>query len=391
MNNYIKISIAILLFPSLMLAQHNLVNDGVSLVVEAGTDLRIEAAGISNKNGGEISNAGTIYLEKDWTQSDISTYGGNGWIWFGGTVDQNLSAVSALVVPNLRVDNGHKLILGSDVEVSNLDLSSNGNVALGSNNLVISTGGSIRNYDVNAYIISNGSGYLQQEVGANEVLFPVGNSAYNPATLKNTGTADNFQIRVEDVVYGNGTSGTAEGSNLVNATWFIEEQTAGGSNASLTTQWAANQELTGFDRNNSAIMYWDGSQWAAPSGFTTAAANAAYWTQTRSGLTSFSPFTVKDVTYSEIGSLDENSATSISLFPNPSQDYVSLDFKNTPPQQANIKVLAADGKLLFQKTALTSSVVALQEVTDLPAGTYLVHILLADGNYAIKRFIKSTF
>jgi hypothetical protein len=389
--NYIKTSLVILFFPSLLFAQNNLVNDGVSLVIEAKTDVLLEESGVTNKNGGEISNAGAIHLEKNWTETDISTYSGNGWMWFDGNINQKLSTASTIPISNLKVNNGQKLILESGIKVSkNLDLSANGKIELGTNNLVITSGGSINNYDVNAYIISNGTGYLQQEVSTSNVIFPIGNSFYNPATLNNTGTTDQFQIRVEDVVYNNGTSGLVKTTNLVNTTWYVSEQNIGGSNASLTTQWNKQQELTNFDQANSALLHWNGHQWTSSNNSVAATANGSYWTQTRSGLTSFSPFTVQSFTNTEVQLLDENIATSVKLFPNPSQEYISLDFINTTPQQANIQILAMDGKLLVQKIVSTSNLVTLKEVADFSAGTYLVHILYGDGSYTITKFIKST-
>ena len=50
-----------------------------------------------------------------------------GWMWFEGAANQNLSSISALTIPKLRVDNGNRLVLGSDINISTeVDLMNNG-------------------------------------------------------------------------------------------------------------------------------------------------------------------------------------------------------------------------------------------------------------------------
>jgi hypothetical protein len=232
----------------------------------------------------------------DWTQTGVSTtYTGAGWMWFEGSNDQNISSVSVLSVPKLRVDNGNKLILNSSINVSTtVDLMNNGNIELGTNNLIINTGATINNYDPNNYVITNSTGFLQQEVSLANVFFPIGNSTYNPATLLNMGTTDDFQARVEDIVYDNGTSGTPETSGIVNRTWHIDEATTGGSDVTLSLEWEAGEELS-FNRTSCGVAHWDGSQWDRPSAYTAAInTSGTYYMQTRSGINSFSPFAVED-------------------------------------------------------------------------------------------------
>lgn len=285
-----------ILIPRLVFTQINWVNDGATVEVTTGTDLRIELGGMNSQNNGNIANEGNIYLDLDWTQTGASTaYTGTGWMWFEGSNNQNISSVSPLDIPRLRVDNGNKLILNSSIHINTaVDLMNNGNIELGTNNLTINTGATIINYDLNNYIITNATGFLQQEVSISNVFFPIGNSSYNPATLLNMGTTDNFQARVEDIVYTNGTSGTPETIGVVNRTWHIDEATAGGSDVTLSLEWEAGEELA-FDRNNCGVAHWDGSQWDRPSAYS-AAVNTlgTYYTQTRSGLNTFSPFVVED-------------------------------------------------------------------------------------------------
>lgn len=294
-------NILVILILSLSLtlqAQNQLINNGAVIKIQNGADFRINNGGIANKNSGVINNSGTVYLDDNFNQTTGATYTGaaTSWLTFEGASNQNLTGDAALSVAKLKVTNGNRLILGTTVNVSTeVDLNNNGNIELGSNRLVLGTAAVIVNYDANNYIITNNTGFLQQEVGGSNKVFPIGNSSYNPTTLSNTGTLDNFQVRVVNQVQSNGTSGTVQSSNIVNRTWLVSEETLGGSDVTMTLQWATADEMA-FDRSNSGIAHHlTGNTWDYSPSFTAAASVGADWAQTRSGITSFSPFVVNDV------------------------------------------------------------------------------------------------
>ena len=297
MKNIVGIFCLSFLLTATSWAQGGLVNNGAKLIIANTTDLRIEGGGVTNIANGEIENEGNIYLDLNWTQTGTTTsYTGNGWMWFEGTANQSMASVSPVVVPRLRVDNGSRLILNDNITVSTaVDLMNNGNIELGTNNLVLSSGATITNYDANNYIITNSTGVLQQEVSNAPVVFPVGNISYNPATLRNSGTTDDFLVRVFNQVLDRGTTGPAKSSNVVNRTWLIDEATTGGSNVDMTLQWQTADELS-FDRTNCGVAHHlSGSLWDNPSSYSPATSvGTNTWTQSRSGFSSFSPFVVRD-------------------------------------------------------------------------------------------------
>lgn len=286
-----------LCLPMLIQAQLKMTNNGAVVKVSTGTDLRVNNGSIDNKNAGQINNNGNIYLDVNFDQTTSATYtgGATSWLWFEGTANQNATGDAVLNIAKLRVDNGNRLLLGNSINVSDrVDLTNNGNIELGNFNLAIASGGTVTGYDASNYIITNGTGFLQQEVASADVFFPVGNSSYNPATLNNVGVVDNIQVRVFDQVFDQGTTGTAQTTNVVNRTWMVSEETLGGSDVTMTLQWATADELS-FDRTNSGVAHHlSGTTWDYPSPYTTATAAGADWIQTRSGFTSFSPFIVLD-------------------------------------------------------------------------------------------------
>jgi len=280
-------------------AQVRLINNGAILKINNTTDFRVNNGSISNQNSGQITNDGNLYLDLDFNQNTSATYvgGAASWLWFEGAANQNASSDATLAIASLKVDNGNRLILGNNTDVSTrVDLSNNGSIELGANNLVVAAGGTIANYDASNYIITNSTGILQQEVAAANVLFPVGNSSYNPATINNIGTTDNFQIRVFDQIFDQGTTGSVKTSDAVNRTWMIEETVVGGSSVTMTLEWATADELTAFDRGSCGLSHHlSGTLWDNPPAYL-AATNVAVntWTRTRAGFTSFSPFVVRD-------------------------------------------------------------------------------------------------
>lgn len=286
-----------LILPALLWAQGGIVNNGASIRITTTANLKVTGGGVINNNNGNINNEGNLYLDLDWTQSGTTTdYSGAGWMIFEGTTNQNLSSVQPITIPMLRVNNGNRLILNDNIAVSTqVDLINNGSIELGTNNLVLTPTATIVNFDPSHFIITNNTGVLQQEVGAANVVFPIGNSTYNPATLNNTGTVDNFSARVEDQVLDFGTIGTPETQDVVNRSWHVTEAIIGGSSASLTVQWDAAQELSGFNRSSSGVAHWDGAIWEHPLAYTAATPVGASFSQTRTGVTDFSIFAVEDL------------------------------------------------------------------------------------------------
>ncbi|MCP4438191.1 MAG: T9SS type A sorting domain-containing protein [Aureispira sp.] len=301
MNRYIKISL-LLLLPSLLAAQVHFVNNNATVKVGSGANIKLDNGSVNNNSGGQINNDGNIYLDLDFVQNTGATYtgGATSWLWFEGAGNQGIISDAVVNITQLRVDNGNRVILASPVTVSQtvdlMSISTGGSIELGANNLVLSPGAVINNYDASNYIITNSVGVLQREVSAGNVVFPVGNSIYNPATLNNAGTLDNFMVRVEDQVQTGYPVGGIETDGVVGKVWMIDEQVAGGSDVTMTLQWDTGDELPNFDRSVSGISHWVGASWdRSPTWIPATNVGGTSWTQTRNGINSFSPFAVEDL------------------------------------------------------------------------------------------------
>jgi hypothetical protein len=294
-----KLSIAILggLFWSFSYssyAQGDLINNGANIVVSTGHNIRVQGE-VQNGNNGRVTNNGSIYLNENWTQTGTTTdYSGIGWLNFEGSGGQSIGSSNVLNIPRLRVNNNNNLTLSSPINVSlQVDLNNNGNILLGTHNLTLTSGASIIGADVGHYIVTNGTGQLRQTVGSSPIFFPIGNTTYNPATLSNTGTIDVFSIRVQEQALQNGTTGAPFTIEVVDRTWFVEEEVAGGSIAGLTLEWGVGEELTGFDRLDAGLMHYTGGIWDKSFGYGIAPTVGTNRYQiTGAGITNFSPFGV---------------------------------------------------------------------------------------------------
>ena len=245
--------------------------DGAELVLNAGKTLSVNG----NINGTSAAITGTGYLD------------------MSGNALQNLSIDS---IPNLEISNSKGVSLGDDLKINQRLVLATGLLNLNDFDLTLADNVVLSRYNEDSYIATTGSGKLMRNVSSTATVFPIGTaSSYNPLELQNSGTTDLFSVRIGEGVYTNGTGGTRLTSDVVDRTWFIEEGTTGGSNVSLTLQWNASEELTGFDRTKSGIGHYSGSAWIQQAtGAASAGSVTNSWKRTHTGLTSFSPFGVGD-------------------------------------------------------------------------------------------------
>ncbi|MBK9984671.1 MAG: hypothetical protein IPP15_20290 [Saprospiraceae bacterium] len=113
-----------------------------------------------------------------WENSD-------GCVWVAGGIPGATNNVIIL----------HDVTLDITTTVNNLTLTA-GELSLGANNLTVTavTGTS------SSFVVTDGSGALKvNAIGASDIVFPVGptSGSYNPVTVNNAGTSDNFSIKVK--------------------------------------------------------------------------------------------------------------------------------------------------------------------------------------------------
>jgi len=240
-----------------------------------------------------INDGGTLEIKGNPPTSSISGTRDNFTFQTGSNVHYLGSGAQAVeskfLYHHMKVSNSNKTLNGSTTVNGTLTLE-NSTITFDANNLTMGSSGDITGATLFNYLKTNSTGTLTRPVVASSTSYPIGNGSYNPATLVNSGVSDNFSIRVSDAVLTNGITGTAITSDIVNRTWLITEQSAGGSNVDVEVQWNGTDELSGFNRSLCYLSRHDGVGWDDDA--TAAAGGSGPYTRTRSGVTAFSPFAV---------------------------------------------------------------------------------------------------
>ncbi|MES2776993.1 MAG: pectinesterase family protein [Bacteroidota bacterium] len=256
---------------------------GVNAITGAGDIIVSPSATLSTGAAAGINGALTNSGAK--TLSTTANY------LFNGSMAQATGALLPATVNSLTINNSNGVSLsGSTAVVAGALTLSPGKLLLGSNN--ISTNSVVGASSAN-YVVTDGTGSFKlNNVGAGVNTFPVGYSAsnYNPITINNAGTADNFSVNVKnsfDVPF-------PDPTRVVNTQWNITEDVPGGSNASVGLSWIIADQASNFSiANGTDVMHNESMVWVPTAGVLTGAGTlASPYFATAPGFTSFSPFAV---------------------------------------------------------------------------------------------------
>lgn len=268
----------------------------------------LTVGGTLNLGSNTVSGAGDFILSPSAILSTSSATGLNGNIIvtgtktlgttssyvYNGTVAQVTGALLPATVNSLTINNATNVSLSNSLAVVGGPLTlTSGKLLLGANNLSTSsvTGSSSSNY-----IVTDGTGSLKlNNIGAGSNLFPVGLSttSYNPITINNAGTADNFSVNVKNTF----SNPFPNPSRVVNTQWNIAEDVAGGSNATVGLSWILADQAASFNpSSNLNVMHYETSAWVPTTATLSGAGTVASpYYATAAGFTSFSPFAVANV------------------------------------------------------------------------------------------------
>lgn len=245
-------------------------------------------SGTSYTAGQTYSAGNSLILYAVWNDNfwrgSTSTDFNTGSNWGSGTVP----ATNADIVFAEDADND--LVLDQDRTVGTLRFSGapykarTGNFKL--------TASDVQNYSSTSYVQTDGTGMFCMNVAdAANVLFPVGRSTYNPVSIENnTGSADNFCVKVLDELYLNGADGAVYTSGRVKRIWDItKDNTNSGSGINFVFNWNAGESE---NLTTPALFHYSSGWSLVNSGTTSSTATSLTYT----GYTgTFSPFGITDI------------------------------------------------------------------------------------------------
>lgn len=271
-------------------------------------------------NEGTIDLGDTTYLYVLGDHFQNETTSGNGHVSMGGTAQ----TITGGIIDNLDNDNTTTTLTG-DVAVNDTLKLNSGHVVLDVNTLTLGSAIKIENYSASNFIVTNSTGVVTINTLTAEKVFPVGIAVgdYTPAAIANSGTADNFSVRVQTGIFDGGLSGNAV-TNGVERTWDVSEAVSGGSNVTLKLQYNTSTEGADFVTTDAFVSHYTGTvgnnggdtvsntKWdlmaaagrtAGVTGNLTDGSSSVAGSKmhTRSGFTTFSPFSIGS--YSDGGPL----------------------------------------------------------------------------------------
>ncbi|MFK5857060.1 MAG: hypothetical protein QM503_13090 [Bacteroidota bacterium] len=261
-------------------------SSGSQIVVASGSHLVVND--VVNTSG-TIDNDGTVTINGDVTNNGGGLFdsGSTGTVTFAGASAQEVTGTATVhYYGTLNINNSNGVSItdgstGAAQEVHGTLSFTSGKLTLNAFDLTIGstdptgTGAS-------AYIVTNSTGELKRTVTSSDVIFPVGNSAYNPITLNNSGTSDTYGVIAVEAKPAS-FSGT---THIVNESWDITEANSGNSNLTVTTQWNVGDEATDFDRTKSCVGITTDAGATVTWGTSGAAVGSDPYTRSTSGITS---------------------------------------------------------------------------------------------------------
>lgn len=236
------------------------------------------SCGMAYSAVGSITVYGTTVTKWVGTTSNAWQTASN---WCGGVADNGMD----IVVYYWSV---YDLKLDQDRIVGNINFNgTNKKIDIGNYNL---TANSFTNAASGSYVKTTGSGKLKVLIANNETItLPVGNSSYNPLTIKNrTGSSDYISVRVFDEVYNTGYSGWTSYLGRVKRTWDISKTNAnGGSGLDFIFNWNSGESVS----LTTPSLYHYENGWSMQTGTTSSTSTSLSY----SGYTgTFSPFAISN-------------------------------------------------------------------------------------------------
>jgi len=271
-------------------------SSGSQIVVNSGST--VVANDITN-SGGTIKNNGSVTVKGDITNNTSGLFDAtsSGTVTFNGSSAQEITGDhDAAFYGTVDINNANGVSLtttstGSDQTINGTLNFTSGNLTLNGFNLTIGSTDPTGAGATTGYVVTNSTGVVKRNVGASAVIYPVGNTSYNPVTLtENSGTADYYGVRVVDNEPAN-----ASTNHMVDRSWVISENVSGGANLTVTPQWNATEELTSFDRTSSQVGLYNSGNYTW--GSVGAASGTGPYTQTGTGFSSVGTYAVGDYYY----------------------------------------------------------------------------------------------
>jgi len=386
-------TIVVLSIAALANAQ-NLVNDAGNITIAPGATIVVPGS-FSNTNTGSVNNGGVMAVAGNFTAIANSIQFGNGTYRFNGTSPQTLS-LNTNQITSVEVDNDSNLYLNSNVDgVNKLNFVNGKIISNGNNFTMYVAGNAVTGADSTQYFVCNNGGRFEYFAlnAVDTAFYPIGHSenSYNPMWLKNSGSLDNFSVRVFDDVLVQGTSGISNTADqhLVNRTWDVQESNAGGTIPYIKLQWnAAHQRPLFNTQGNVGISYYipNTATWSAISGVLATGNNPYTVAQ------GFSPnpqtFTTAYIVADENSAVTVNETvfSNLAIYPNPATagNAIQVNALAIANKEVTLALYNGAGQMVFsEKKNVPANGFINTNLPNISSGLYLLTV--SDGANALHK------
>lgn len=398
-------------------AQSQLINSGSVITVQSNALIYCDDA-FTNASTGVVTNHGSIITKASLVNNADALLEGNGLYSLRenftntGTFNQDSSTVEFFGDANSAIQNKSgkiyvlKLNKNANYLVNLIDkekvlnsiiFSHDKNwIKLNDNMLVLDANCSVVDYSNKRYFLTNGTGVIKKLLIKNSPFtFPVGfdRNTYNPLTLTENGTPDDYSVRCLDNAFLQGSSGDTISTKSINASWFIAEAKSGGANAVIDATWKTTDELLNFNYTHCMVVRYNGTKWNFVSSQTGTASGSPYRTISKSGFKNFGYFTVlsggnptfaNSISSFEDDAMFSTKMNSIKVYPTIVQNNLHIDVpaNDKSIQKMNISITDVNGRTVWQKQ---NADFISQQIT-LPNLTQGMYSVLID--YNSKQFVQ---
>jgi hypothetical protein len=238
---------------------------------DAGTYILSGSAASTLNSGATLVTANSSGVNGSITLSGTRTYNAAANYTFNGASAQ-VTGAAVTAANNLTLNNSAGLTLSAGSSVTGTLTLTNGKLTLSLNDLTLGSSASISGASASNYIVTNSTGQLKRSGLTTEFTFPVGNAAYNPIAITNSGTSDTYGVIVTD----GAVSEASVSTDCVNRRWYITEGTGGGGNLTVAPK---------YNTGETGATYTTGSQVYVGLYVPTT------WTKTTATLSGSNPFT----------------------------------------------------------------------------------------------------
>lgn len=204
-------------------------------------------------NGSGLSHS----LAGNFTNNGAYTPNG-GSIVLNGAAAQTIGGTMSTSFYNLTANGPGAKNLGIASSVSNLLTLTDGKIVTGTYDLTVS---SVAGGNSSSYVQTTGSGKLISTVNSLQTKnFPVGQSAYNPVTVKYLASSGSsvFKVALTDGVNSNSNDAT----KTVDRKWYVTKLTSGSEDVELGVTYNSGEQEAGFNSANTPRLgQFNGTSW----------------------------------------------------------------------------------------------------------------------------------